>query len=138
MRIALLITDKYFCVWHKNRRKHNHYFKLLFSRINLLFGTSKWMSTFEKLYFVWKETFQKSSEVAATKNFFPSPYGTSTACFDECFLFYVIIEKHDFLCKFIVTQRFFATAMFLRSLQQCFERSSYFMPIIPTIILQYC
>ena len=58
----------------------------------------------------------KPSEVVASKvgqNFLPSVYIIGIACFDECFLFHVIIERHYFLYKFIVTQRFFAATMLL-------------------------
>ena len=34
------ITTNYFCVCHKNRRKHNQHFELLFFMINLHFKTS--------------------------------------------------------------------------------------------------
>ena len=58
-------------------------------------------------YFVWKETTRKPLKVTAAKAVFPSVYGIATACFDKCFLFYVITERHCFSGKFIFTLRFF-------------------------------
>ena len=46
-------------------------------------------------------------------------YIIDTTCFDECFSFHVITGRH-FLHKFIVTERFGATTMLLRSLKQVF------------------
>ena len=43
------MTVNYFCVRHKNRRKHNQHFTLLFFKINLHFGTSDCISTYGKL-----------------------------------------------------------------------------------------
>ena len=87
------------------------------------------------LYSVWKETSYKPSKVVATKNFFPSVYVVSTACFEKGFLFLVITERHDFLYKFIVNQRFLQLrcCCFLKTVVW---KSSCFMPAIPTIILQ--
>ena len=62
----------------------------------------------------------KPLKVAAVKKSFPSVYITNTTCFDECFLFHVITERHNFLYKFAVTQKFGATATLLRSLKQVF------------------
>ena len=53
-------------------------------------------------------------------------YIIDTACLDECFLFHVITGRHDLLHKFIATQRFGATAMFLTSLKQVFRKKSAF------------
>ena len=53
-------------------------------------------------------------------------YVIGTTCFDECFLFHVITERHYFLYKFIVTQSFFATTTFLLSLKQVFWKKSVF------------
>ena len=60
------------------------------------------------------QTFKSSS----CKTFFPSVYVIDTACSDECFLFQVIIGIRYFLYRFIVTQSFFAIAMFLCSLKK--------------------
>ena len=98
----------HFCYRYKNPWKHKH-FKLIFFRINLLFGTSN------VFYFVWKETSHKPLKVATAETFFPSVYTIGTACFHECFLFHVITERH-ILYKFIDTQRFFITTMLVCSL----------------------
>ena len=58
-------------------------------------------------------------------NFFPSVYVFGKACLDQCFLFHVITWRH-FLYKFMVTQRFFVTVKFLRSLKQVFWKKSVF------------
>ena len=54
-----------------------------------------------------------------------------------CFLFHVMIGKH-FLYKFIVTQRFGETAMFLCSLKLVFWKKSAFYIVISTITLPCC
>ena len=71
------------------------------------------------VYSVSKEMSHKPS-IVAVKNFLPSVHVIGTACFDQCFLFHVIIGRQYFLYKFNVTQRFFATTMLLRSLKQLF------------------
>ena len=73
-----------------------------------------------------KKTSHKPLKVAAAKKSFPSACTTDTTCFDECFLFHVIYERHYFLCKFIVTQRFGTIAMLLRSFKQVFWIKSAF------------
>ena len=42
------MTKSYFCVCHKNRRKHKQHFKLLFFTMNLHFVTSIQMPTYRK------------------------------------------------------------------------------------------
>ena len=42
------MSKSYFCVCHKNRRKHKQHFKLLFFRMNLHFVTSIQMPTYRK------------------------------------------------------------------------------------------
>ena len=69
-------------------------------------------------YSTWIETSHKPSKVAAAKDFLPNVYVIGTACFDECFLFHVIIGRHYFSYKFIVTRRFFASIMLLRFLEK--------------------
>ena len=93
--------ENYFRVRQKNRQKHNQHFKLLFFRLNTLFGTSNKISTFRKLnlliinrtclvvspldmqrrltqanykffYSVRIETTHKPSKVAAAKNYLSS------------------------------------------------------------------
>ena len=58
-------------------------------------------------YFVWKETTHKPLQVPAAKTLISSVYVIGSACFDECFSFYVITDRHCFLWKFIVTLRSF-------------------------------
>ena len=69
-------------------------------------------------YSVWEETSHKPLKVATTKKCFPSVYTIDITCLGECFLFHVMIERHYFLYKFIVTKRFDETTMLLRSLKQ--------------------
>ena len=61
-----------------------------------------------------------SLKVETAKKSFLSLYIIDTTCFDECFLFHVTTERHNFLCKFITTQRFGETTMLLCSLKQVF------------------
>ena len=44
-----IINEKYVCVRHKNRRKYNEHFKLLFLTINLHLDASDQVSTYRKL-----------------------------------------------------------------------------------------
>ena len=67
-----------------------------------------------------KKTSHKPLKAAAAKKSFPGVYIIDTTCFDECFLLHGITRGHYFLYKFIVTQRFDTTTMFLRSLEQVF------------------
>ena len=46
-----IITGNNFCVRHKNRRKHNQHFKVLFLTINLQVITSNQIFTYRKLNF---------------------------------------------------------------------------------------
>ena len=71
-------------------------------------------------YSVRKETSHKPLKVASAKNSFSTVYIIDESFFDECFLFHVITERHYFLYKFIVTQRFSTIAMLLRFLRQVF------------------
>ena len=57
---------------------------------------------------------------------FSQVYVTDTACFKECFLFHMILERNYFLYKFIIAQKYFTTAMLLRSLKQAFWKKSVF------------
>ena len=77
-------------------------------------------------YSTWIETSHKPSKVAAAKDFLPNVYVIGTACFDECFLFHVIIGRHYVSYKFIVTQGFFASIMLLRFLKGIFWKKSVF------------
>ena len=53
-------------------------------------------------------------------------YVIDKTCFDLCFLFHVITERHYLLHKFSTIQRFGAIAMLLRSLTQVFSNRSAF------------
>ena len=131
------MTDNYFCIRHKNRRKHNQHFKLLFFKLNSHFETSNETSKYRKLNLLLinsiyltisslemqrqpdrpkyttffliciKKTTRKPSKVAAAKKFSPGVYVIDTTCFDERFLFHGIAGRHYFLYKFAVTFRFF-------------------------------
>ena len=57
---------------------------------------------------------------------FSQVYVTDTACFKECFLFHMILGRNYFLYKFIIAQKYFTTAMLLRSLKQAFWKKSVF------------
>ena len=48
-------------------------------------------------YSLQKEMSQKPSKVAAAKTYFSSVYVIDTACFDECFFFYLRTARHCFL-----------------------------------------
>ena len=43
-----IINESYFCVRHKNRRKHSQHFKLLFFTLNLHFVTLNQIATYRK------------------------------------------------------------------------------------------
>ena len=86
-----------------------------------------WTKLYNKCFYsTWIETSHKPSEVAAAKDFLPNAYVIGTACFDECFLFHVIIGRHYVSYKFIVTQGFFASIMLLRFLKGIFWKKSVF------------
>ena len=86
-----------------------------------------WTKLYNKCFYsTWIETSHKPSEVAAAKDFLPNVYVIGTACFDECFLFHVIIGRHYVSYKFIVTQGFFASIMLLRFLKGIFWKKSVF------------
>ena len=58
-------------------------------------------------HFVLKEMTHKPSKMPAARTLFFSVYVIATTCFDECFLFCVIPERHCFSWKFIVAPRLF-------------------------------
>ena len=93
---------------------HKHYlFGLLFSRNAKKTHTGQ---IYYKIFYpVWKKTSYKPSKVKAAKRFF-----------SQVSMFHMIIGRHCFLYKFIVTQKFFATAILLRSLKQVFWNGSLF------------
>ena len=54
--------DNYFCACHKNQQKHSQLFKLLFLKMNLHFGLSNSICTYEKVnflktVFIWSSIF---------------------------------------------------------------------------------
>ena len=67
-----------------------------------------------------KNPAHKPSNVAAATNLFFSVYVIGIACFDECFLFYVLTGRHYFLQKSIATLRAFPAAILLLSLKEVF------------------
>ena len=117
------MTVIYFCFRHKNRRKHNQRFRLLIFKINFrssrpeVFCRKGVLRNFAK--FTGKHLCQSL--------FFNKVAGLRQVCISlmqiasmNVFLFHVITGKQCFLYKFIVTQRFGATVMLLRSLKQVF------------------
>ena len=78
-------------------------------------------------HFVWKETTHKPLKVPAPRTLFFSVYVIATTCFDQCFLFCVIPERHCFSWKFIVTPRLFQATCWCFLWSQCIARSPYFM-----------
>ena len=115
----------------KNRQKHNQHFKTAVFTINLHFVTSNQISTSKKLNLCFsqalfitsinaktsqtdqsiprvfslclKRTTHKPLKVAAAKILSCSVYVIGTTFFDECFLFYMITERHYFSIKINVT-----------------------------------
>ena len=81
---------------------------------------------YKLFYSVWKQTSHKPLKVAAAKKVFHKCVIIDKTCFDECFFFHVITERHYFLYKFSATQRFGAIAMLLCSLKQMFWKRSAF------------
>ena len=105
---------------------------LLINGINLVFSYLEMQRRFIEtnlykfFHSVWKGTAHKPSKVTTAEYFFPSVYVIGTACFEECFLFRVIIGRHYFLYQFTITQKFSAIAMLLCSLKQVLWKKSIF------------
>ena len=51
-----IVTENYFCVRHKNRRKHNQHFELLYFIINIHFGASNQLSACSKINLLFINT----------------------------------------------------------------------------------
>ena len=85
--------------------------KLLFFIKNLLFVTSNQLSTYRKL------NLHLTSSV-----YFKVYHAFAKTCFDECFLFYVIPERHCFSRKFIVALRLFWAPCCCFLWSQCIAR----------------
>ena len=88
-------------------------------------------------FLLWKQTSHKTLKVADEKNFFSSVYVIDTACFDECFLFHVIIEIL-FYADLLLSEGFLQVPCVDVLLNKCFGRSPCFMSVISKITLQCC
>ena len=51
-----IVTENHFCVRHKNRRKHNQQFELLYFIINIHFGASNQLSACSKINLLFINT----------------------------------------------------------------------------------
>ena len=51
-----IVTENYFCVRHKNRRKHNQHFELLYLIIHIHFGASNQLSACSKINLLFINT----------------------------------------------------------------------------------
>ena len=51
-----IVTENYFCVRHKSRRKHNQHFELLYLIINIHFGASNQLSACSKINLLFINT----------------------------------------------------------------------------------
>ena len=119
-----IINESYFCVRHKNRRKHNQYFKTavfhnkftvshikpntyiqktkLASHERYLFRfltcrNAKKTQTDQSVFLLCLQMNDSRTFKSGTcKTLFSSVYITGTTCFDECFLFYVITGRYYF------------------------------------------
>ena len=60
----------------------------------------------KRYYSVREETSHKPLKAPAAKMSFPSMYIIDTICLGVCFLFHVIIGRHYFLYKFIISFSF--------------------------------
>ena len=81
---------------------HKQYlFRLLISRNAKRLEQTKVYGVFS--YSVWKETTHIPLKVVAAKILFSSVYVIATACFDGCFLFYMITRWLCFSRNFVVT-----------------------------------
>ena len=88
-RSCEIISEYYFCVCHKNRRKYNQHFKLLFSELN---SQAKYLRVGNFLICPNRndsQTFKSSSY----KKISFSMYIIDATCFYECFSFHVITGK---------------------------------------------
>lgn len=70
-------------------------------------------------YSVWKEATHKPLKINAAKNPFSSLFFIDTIRFDECFVFYVILEDIIFI-KVYPSSEVFLTAMLFLSLNKVF------------------
>ena len=146
-----IITVNYFCVRHKNRRKHNQHSKLLFFKNNLHSGISDEIWTYGKLHFLFINSIylvscsvEMQRRVTQTKVYYNLFYSvwkeTSTnlskvaavkTVFPKCvYHWYNLLRSMFFIpCDNFFIQiyrypRFGATAILLRSLKQVFWKKS--------------
>ena len=117
------MTENYLCILHKNNRKHSQHFKLLFltkfkhwyiklniymyeikftshkhSLFGYLFSRNEKKTHIDQSFILCQiKTTQKPTKVIAEKKFFSSGYVVDITCFEECFLFQVINERHYLL-----------------------------------------
>ena len=95
-------------------------------------------SLFTYFYSICKETTQKPSKVVAAKkkkNVCVLLVGASY--FDKRFLVNAITGRHCLLCKFIVTLRFFLTAMLVLSFKEVVYEKSAFHVISTMLITKF-
>ena len=112
-------------MWKSNFFHYKHYlFGPLFSRNAK--KTHADQSILPTSLLCLKRNISLTLKSSSCKKSLPNVYIMDTTCFNECFLFCVMTGRHSFLYKLIVTQRFDATAMLLRSLKQVFWKKSIF------------
>ena len=117
-----IVTENYFCVRYKNKRKHNQHFELLFfhdkftlwhiklskyREINLLVINSIYLVFFSRevqrifiqtkvyhkfIYCLKRNDSQTFKSIATAKKLFSSVYVLGTTCFDKLFLFHVTTD----------------------------------------------
>ena len=117
-------------IWKTKFSSHKHYlFGLLFSRNAEKTHTDQSiLLTF--LLWLKRNASQTLKSSSCKKVFRKCVYIMDTTCFDECFYFRVIAERHYFLYKLIVTQKFGVNTMLLRSLKQAFWKKSVFLYLL--------
>ena len=137
----------------------NNIFKLLFFKINLLFGTSDKISAHGKLIllpirtvFFWSSLLEKWKEdwcglkyatsflYSVSKEAPHKPLNiaatTDTTYFDECFPFYVINANSIFYINLLLPRGLMQPPCCCVLSNKCLKRSPYFISIISTIILR--
>ena len=162
-----VITVNYFCVRHKNSRKHNQHFKQLFFKTNL--HLSDYISTYGKLnllsinriFLVFpsremqrklmqtkvyyklslsslKRSILQTFNSSSCKKVFPSVLIIDTTCFDECFSFRLITANSIFYTILSLPRGLVQPPCCCVLSNKCFERSPHFISTISTIILRWC
>ena len=163
-----IISVNYICVRHKNRRKHNQHFKLLFFKINLHFGTSEYISTYGKLdllpinsIFLVFPSRERQRRLMQTKVYYKLPLFSLQRSVSQTFkssscknifsrrvyhwynlLQWIIFVPYDnckqYLQKFILPRGLAQPPCCCALSNKCFERSLHFISIISAIILRRC